>query len=406
MMVDADLARLSAARRPVKLLVTGADGFVGRHLVRRLAPRRAPDRRRRAGRAGRRVDWDGADVTAAAAGAHRRRLGARRPWSSAPMRWSIWPRSPPTAKRRRDPGQAWTVNAGGHGAAGRGARPPAAAGTARHAAPGRLERRGLRAGRDARRGRETDPLAPATPYAASKAGAELAALEVWRRTGLPVIIARPFTHTGPGQDDALRAAGVRGAAARGQGERRAPGARPATSIRCGTCSTCATWWRRTSLLLGARRAGRGLQRGAGRGQLGAASCSDRLAELHRGPGRAGAGSGAGPARATSRTLSAIRPNCGAPPAGRRRAHWSRLCGDWWMPKRTDLETILLIGSGPIVIGQGAEFDYSGTQAVRALKEEGYRVVLVNSNPGDDHDRSRAGRPDLHRAGHARSGWPR
>ncbi len=51
-----------------------------------------------------------------------------------------------------------------------------------------------------------------------------------------------------------------------------------------------------------------------------------------------------------------------------------------MPKRTDLETILLIGSGPIVIGQGAEFDYSGTQAVRALKEDGYRVVLVNSNP--------------------------
>jgi len=51
-----------------------------------------------------------------------------------------------------------------------------------------------------------------------------------------------------------------------------------------------------------------------------------------------------------------------------------------MPKRTDLETILLLGSGPIVIGQGAEFDYSGTQAVRALKEEGYRVVLVNSNP--------------------------
>ena len=51
-----------------------------------------------------------------------------------------------------------------------------------------------------------------------------------------------------------------------------------------------------------------------------------------------------------------------------------------MPKRTDLHSILLIGSGPIVIGQGAEFDYSGTQAVRALKEEGYRVILVNSNP--------------------------
>jgi len=51
-----------------------------------------------------------------------------------------------------------------------------------------------------------------------------------------------------------------------------------------------------------------------------------------------------------------------------------------MPKRTDLETILIVGAGPIVIGQACEFDYSGTQAVKALKEEGYRVVLVNSNP--------------------------
>ena len=51
-----------------------------------------------------------------------------------------------------------------------------------------------------------------------------------------------------------------------------------------------------------------------------------------------------------------------------------------MPKRTDISTILIIGAGPIVIGQACEFDYSGTQAVKALKEEGYRVVLVNSNP--------------------------
>jgi carbamoyl-phosphate synthase large subunit len=51
-----------------------------------------------------------------------------------------------------------------------------------------------------------------------------------------------------------------------------------------------------------------------------------------------------------------------------------------MPKREDINTVLLLGSGPIVIGQACEFDYSGTQAVRALKEEGYRVVLVNSNP--------------------------
>src|SRR5499433_2244788 len=51
-----------------------------------------------------------------------------------------------------------------------------------------------------------------------------------------------------------------------------------------------------------------------------------------------------------------------------------------MPKRTDINSILLIGSGPIIIGQACEFDYSGTQALKALKEEGYRVILVNSNP--------------------------
>src|SRR5277367_865799 len=51
-----------------------------------------------------------------------------------------------------------------------------------------------------------------------------------------------------------------------------------------------------------------------------------------------------------------------------------------MPRRTDISTILIIGAGPIVIGQACEFDYSGTQACKALKEEGYRVVLVNSNP--------------------------
>jgi carbamoyl-phosphate synthase large subunit len=51
-----------------------------------------------------------------------------------------------------------------------------------------------------------------------------------------------------------------------------------------------------------------------------------------------------------------------------------------MPRRTDIETILVLGSGPIVIGQACEFDYSGTQACKALREEGYRVVLLNSNP--------------------------
>ena len=51
-----------------------------------------------------------------------------------------------------------------------------------------------------------------------------------------------------------------------------------------------------------------------------------------------------------------------------------------MPKDTSIKKILVIGSGPIVIGQGCEFDYSGTQACKALREEGYEVVLVNSNP--------------------------
>src|SRR5437762_12859272 len=51
-----------------------------------------------------------------------------------------------------------------------------------------------------------------------------------------------------------------------------------------------------------------------------------------------------------------------------------------MPKRTDIESILLVGSGPIVIGQACEFDYSGTQACRVLKDEGYKVILANSNP--------------------------
>jgi carbamoyl-phosphate synthase large subunit len=51
-----------------------------------------------------------------------------------------------------------------------------------------------------------------------------------------------------------------------------------------------------------------------------------------------------------------------------------------MPRRTDISSILIIGAGPIVIGQAAEFDYSGTQAAKTLKAEGYRIVLVNSNP--------------------------
>src|SRR5262249_18292129 len=59
---------------------------------------------------------------------------------------------------------------------------------------------------------------------------------------------------------------------------------------------------------------------------------------------------------------------------------STICFAPLMPRRTDLHRILVIGSGPIIIGQAAEFDYSGTQATKALKEEGYEVILINSNP--------------------------
>ena len=51
-----------------------------------------------------------------------------------------------------------------------------------------------------------------------------------------------------------------------------------------------------------------------------------------------------------------------------------------MPKRKDLKKILVVGAGPIIIGQACEFDYSGTQACKALRDEGYKVILINSNP--------------------------
>ena len=74
-----------------------------------------------------------------------------------------------------------------------------------------------------------------------------------------------------------------------------------------------------------------------------------------------------------------------------------------MPKRTDIKSILIIGAGPIVIGQACEFDYSGTQACKALRDEGYRVVLVNSNPATIMTDPEHGRRHLHRADHAGDG---
>src|SRR5207245_11074859 len=80
------------------------------------------------------------------------------------------------------------------------------------------------------------------------------------------------------------------------------------------------------------------------------------------------------------TSWATRRGSARPGGGCRATRSTTRYGMCSMPKRTDLRRILLIGSGPIVIGQAAEFDYSGTQAAKALKEEGYVVVLVNSNP--------------------------
>src|SRR3982751_6343877 len=73
-------------------------------------------------------------------------------------------------------------------------------------------------------------------------------------------------------------------------------------------------------------------------------------------------------------------SCAARPVGPPVAHARTSSTTSYMPRRADIHRILVIGSGPIVIGQAAEFDYSGTQAAKALREEGYDVVLVNSNP--------------------------
>src|SRR5437660_12339589 len=85
---------------------------------------------------------------------------------------------------------------------------------------------------------------------------------------------------------------------------------------------------------------------------------------------------AGPCRGRGAML---REFSAPPPRGGGVSRWGRP-GATDMPKRTDIESILIIGAGPIVIGQACEFDYSGAQACKALKEEGYRVILVNSNP--------------------------
>ncbi len=180
----------------MKLLVTGADGFVGRHLVRRLTQDgHSVGAACRPG--GRSVDWGSGDVTAVPLELTDD-ASVRGAVAFGPDAVIHLAAVASNREAYADPGLAWTVNAAGTARLAEAlGRQRAGGATARLllVSSGEVYGSGSNAPR-----RETDPIAPSTPYAASKAASELAGLEVWRRTGLPVVIARPFTHTGPGQE--------------------------------------------------------------------------------------------------------------------------------------------------------------------------------------------------------------